>query len=159
MKVSESWQGGPWQSPSPGVGSSPTSVFAGSGHAKIINVPQFAPLGFSYFTHYNYFHNILGLLVEKKITLNLENQKICTPYAARGCICIKITSTFHPVDIKKIFAQKTALLQWRIHHVPQLSIAFRGSVKKRRNSEEFPNCPNHPVPYLSIVLHNVYGGW
>ena len=130
MKVSESWQGGPWQSPSPGVGSSPTSVFAGSGHAKIINVPQFAPLGFSYFTHYNYFHNILGLLVEKKITLNLENQKICTPYAARGCICIKITSTFHPVDIKKIFAQKTAL--WRGFLMPK-SLDLKSQKRRWKN--------------------------
>ena len=40
-----------------------------------------------------------------------KRQKICTPYTARVCICIGITSTFHPVDIKKIFAQKTAL--WR----------------------------------------------
>ena len=43
------------ESPSPGVGSSPTSIFADSGHAKRASMSKLALLAVSCFTHYNYF--------------------------------------------------------------------------------------------------------
>ena len=46
------------ESPSPGVGSSLTSIFADSGHAKIASMSKLALLAVSCFTHYNYFQKI-----------------------------------------------------------------------------------------------------
>lgn len=46
------------ESPSPGVRSSPTSIFADSGHAKRASMSKLVLLAVLCFTHYNYFQKI-----------------------------------------------------------------------------------------------------
>ena len=61
----------------------------------------------------------------------LEQQKICTPYAARVCICIGITSSFHFMIIRTLSSK------WETGS--DLSFVLRISYKRRRQAGRHPD--------------------